>query len=344
MSLIAIITDTHFGANNSNNMFLRYQDKYFENLVQTLTELGVTDLFHAGDLYDVRKSINFKTLRQSASFFRERMLAAPFNVHIVVGNHDSYSKNTLKINAPNELLGWTDFKIYQEPEEIEIDGRRIAVIPWICHDNEQRCVQLIEDTYADVCIGHFDIAGFGMSKEIINKVGLSRSIFKKFVRTFSGHFHLPSEQDNIIYVGSPYQLSWSDYGDTKRVILYDTKTDSIRSLENEESIFEKIYYKDGIEVEDGVYNDKILKIYTDESHDSYKFDLFVKRIQEQNPYSVSVIDGVKSSDVVSDIADMNKDTMEFLVECIDALDIPAPDKDETKALMLKLYTKAQEII
>lgn len=344
MSLIAIIADTHFGVSNSNNMFLRYQDNYFRSLVEQLTKLGVTDLIHAGDLYDVRKSINFKTLRQTANFFRERMIAAPFNVHIIVGNHDSYSKNTLKVNAPMELLDWTDFKIYEKPAEIEIDGEKILMMPWICLDNENKSYKMIEETFASVCIGHFDISGFGMSKEIINKAGVSRSIFKKFKHTFSGHFHLPSEQDNIIYVGSPYQLTWSDYGDTKRVILYDTKTHSLSYLENENNIFDKIQYTEGM-VLDNNYTDKIIKIYTPEGYDAYKFDLFLKKLEEQHPFNVSVIDSVPYGDSNASVEDvMSKDTMTFLVECVDAnQEATEADQYELKELLFKLYIKAQEL-
>lgn len=343
MAIIAKIADTHFGVGNSNGMFLRYQDRYFKDLVQQLADRGVTDLIHAGDLYDVRKTINFKTLRETARFFRERMLVAPFNVHLIVGNHDSYSKNTLKINAINELLNWTPFKIYQEPTEIEIDGCKILMMPWICADNEKQCYELLEKSFADICVGHFDISGFGMSKEVINQSGVPRSIFNKFKRTFSGHFHLPSEQDNIIYVGSPYQLTWSDYGDTKRVILYDTETNAIEYLENKDDIFKKIYYSPDIKLEDGEYEDKIVKIYATDVANSYEFDNFVKKVESHNPYSVSVIDMMEYDTSSNVEVNMTKDTMSFLADCVSAMDIKDSEKDEVKALMLKLYTKAQEL-
>lgn len=343
MSLIAIIADTHLGVSNSNNMFLKYQGNYFKNLVDKLSKLGVTDLIHAGDLYDVRKAINIKTLRETSHFFREMMMEAPFNVHIIVGNHDSYNKNTLKINAPNELLGWTDFFIYQEPQEVVIGNCKILMMPWICADNEEKSYRLLEQSFSDVCIGHFDIAGFGMSKEVINQSGISRFIFKKFKHTFSGHFHLPSEQDNIIYVGSPYQLTWSDYGDIKRVILYDTETFSMSLMENDDNIFEKIHYSDGLKIEE-IYEHKIIKIYAQENYDAYKFDNFVKKIQDQNPYSISIIDSIGGTSIEElRGANMIKDTMEFLVECVDEIDASGSERDEVKALMLKLYSKAQEL-
>lgn len=342
MAVIAVIADTHFGVSNSNGMFLRYQDRYFKGLIEDLTRKGVTDLFHAGDLYDVRKNINFKTLRETAAFFRERMISAPFNVHIVVGNHDSYNKNSLKINAPKELLDWTDFKIYDDPTEIAIDGTKILLMPWMCNDNVEKSHYMLDQTYADVCIGHFDISGFGMSKEVINKVGMPRSIFQKFKKVFSGHFHLPSNQDNILYVGSPYQLTWSDYGDIKRVALYDTKTDELSYIENHDSIFEKVYYVPGIEPEDK-YHDKIVKVYGSNDSNAYEFDKFVRKIEEQIPYSLSVIETTGTSS--NEVLDLNitKDTMSFLVDFIDTMEIKSTEKDEIKTLMLKLYHKAQEL-
>lgn len=344
MALVAYIADTHFGANNSNNLFLKYHDRYFEKLVIDLEAIGITDLFHLGDLYDVRKSVNFKTLRESAHFFRERMMAAKFNFHIIVGNHDSYHKSSLKINAPNELLNWTDFKIYQEPTEISVNDTKFLIVPWICNDNAELSMDMIENSMADICLGHFDISGFGMSKEVINKAGLSRSMFRKFSKTFSGHFHLPSDQDNITYVGSPYQLTWSDYSDIKRVIIHDTVTGALSYIENHNTIFEKIFYTEGYEL-DQVYTDKIVKLYTDTAwHDSYKFDKFVQRLQEQNPYSISIINTVSYDEDSSCDANMTKDTMEFLVDHIDNLSEEHDQyKSDVKSLLFGLYNKAQEL-
>ena len=36
--------------------------------------------------------------------------------------------------------------------------------------------------------------------------------FLKFDKVFTGHYHMKSRQDNIVYLGNPYQLYWNDYG------------------------------------------------------------------------------------------------------------------------------------
>lgn len=342
MSKIALIADTHFGISNSNNLFLQYQSDFFHTLKAALIKEGITDLIHLGDLYDVRKSINFKTLDTSFNFFTNNFLDAPFQTHIIVGNHDSYNKYSLKINAPRTLLDWSPFKIYDKPEEIEIDGCKILIIPWICKDNTDECHKALDESFADICCGHFDISGFNMSKFIINQSGLKRDLFKKFNRTFSGHFHLPSNQESIMYIGSPYQLSWNDYGDTKRVVIYDTQTDELEYLENANFIYEKINYAEGYKLRDN-YANKIVKVYVNDSLNSYEFDAFMRKLNDQNPYSVTVIDQVDYDGINDSISFAKKDTMEFLVEYIDEMEFEIGEKDLLKELMLNLYDKAQEI-
>jgi DNA repair exonuclease SbcCD nuclease subunit len=342
MSKIALIADTHFGVSNSGNFFLNYQEKYFDQLYSDLVKIGISDLFHLGDMYDVRKSINFKTLKKTGEFFVQRFLNAPFNVHVIVGNHDSYNKNSLAINAPRELLGWSEFNIYDYPTELKIDGENIAIIPWICSENAEECFDFLDDTMANICFGHFDIAGFSMNKDIVNRAGISRTVFSKFKKTFSGHFHLPSSQDNIIYVGSPYQMSWTDYGDTKRVIIYDTKTGEISFLYNYDTIFEKIYFTNESEL-NILYTDKIVKVYASGNYDSYKLDLFISALNKQDPQSVNVIETVNFEDVDEQSDAAQKDTMEFLVEYVDKIDFSDEDRSYTKELLLEYYNRAQEV-
>jgi predicted neutral ceramidase superfamily lipid hydrolase len=93
------------------------------------------------------------------------------------------------------------------------------------------------------------------------------------------------------------------------------------------------------------YTDKIIKIYTPEGYDAYKFDLFLKKLEEQRPFNISVIDSVPYGDSNISVEDvMSKDTMTFLVECVNAnTEASDGDKDECKELLFKLYTKAQEL-
>ena len=45
----------------------------------------------------------------------------------------------------------------------------------------------------------------------------TKKIFEKFDTVFSGHFHHKSDDGQIYYLGAPYEITWSDYNDPKRI-------------------------------------------------------------------------------------------------------------------------------
>lgn len=341
MALIAIFGDTHFGASNSNDFFINYQDEFFREIFPILKSLGVTHFIHLGDIYDVRKSINYKVLKRTFSFFTEALLKSGFDIHLLVGNHDAYYKNSLEINAVRELLGWTGFNIYDSPQEIQIDSKKFLMMPWICSDNQEEALSLLDSSSADVCCGHFDISGFYMMKNVMNRSGLASSIFDKFTRTFSGHYHIPGDNNRIMYVGTPYELTWADYGDKKRIILYDTETDKLQLLENTKNIFEKIFYEKGVDISDKDYYNKIIKIYVDQRDNGYEFDQFLKSVQEHNPRTINVIENVTTVEDETISEFIKKDTLEFLTEYIDEQE--SDTAYELKILMQDLYNTALEL-
>lgn len=68
---------------------------------------------------------------------------------------------------------------------------------------------------------HADIAGASMNGNTLSLRGLSPQIFPKSLPTFSGHFHKPHSLrgGTITYVGSPYQTTLSEAGQSKRLLL-----------------------------------------------------------------------------------------------------------------------------
>ena len=63
-------------------------------------------------------------------------------VHCIVGNHDTYFKNTNEVNSPKKLFGsrYPDFHIYDTPVELTFDNTKIAMVPWINKGNEQESI------------------------------------------------------------------------------------------------------------------------------------------------------------------------------------------------------------
>ena len=85
-----------------------------------------------GDVVDRRKYISYRIANDFRSRFIERFKELNIDLHIVIGNHATYYKNTNDVNSMNELVGEDSLtSIYSEPQVVEFDGVPIQFIPWI---------------------------------------------------------------------------------------------------------------------------------------------------------------------------------------------------------------------
>ena len=102
---IALITDTHFGARNDSQIFTDHFMKFYNDIFfPYLEENDIKTLIHLGDLVDRRKYINYVTLNSIRRDFIFRLGDMGVDTHIIIGNHDTYYKNTNRINAVQELF------------------------------------------------------------------------------------------------------------------------------------------------------------------------------------------------------------------------------------------------
>ncbi len=129
---LAIITDTHFGARNDNQNFNDYFYKFYDNIFfPTLVERDIKTVIHMGDVMDRRKYVSYKTATDFRQKFINRFEELGIDLHITIGNHDTYYKNTSEVNSMHELLWNSDINIYTDPEVVNFDGLPILLMPWI---------------------------------------------------------------------------------------------------------------------------------------------------------------------------------------------------------------------
>ena len=244
---IAIINDTHFGARNDNSNFNEYFYKFCDDIFfPTLKKNNIKTCIHLGDLMDRRKFVSYKTSRDFRKRFVSPFVEMGIDLHIMIGNHDTFYKNTNDVNSVVELLGGRhdNIKIYSEAEEVVFDDTKILFLPWINSQNTFSSEKIIKKTDAEVCMGHLEIAGFQMMKGLLNEHGLSKNIFRKFDSVFSGHFHIKSDDGHIYYLGAPYEIYWNDCEDKKGFHIFDTETREMERIWNPLTIHKKIKYDD----------------------------------------------------------------------------------------------------
>ena len=348
---VAIITDQHFGVRGDSIHFLEYYEKFYaETFFPKLCEEGVNTLLVLGDTFDHRKSVNFNTLHQAKSMFFNILKKNSIEVYMLVGNHDTYFKNTNKVNSPELLLAeYDNINVISEPSTITLDGVDICMIPWICSENVEDSKAELTNTSASICMGHFEIAGFAMHRGMESEEGLDRSMFNRFGTVFSGHYHHKSSKGNIHYLGNPAQLTWSDYDDPRGFHLFNVHTQELEFVENPNIMYHKIVYDDtqqtAMEINDmdiDHLKNKFIKVIVSNKTNPVLYDQFVARLDSVGPLDLTLIeDGIDlTNDIEDDIIDEAEDTISTINRFVDIALIDGIESNRAKTMMRELYIEA----
>jgi DNA repair exonuclease SbcCD nuclease subunit len=347
---VAIITDQHFGARNDSIAFLDYFQKFYDStFFPTLEEHGITDILVLGDTFDRRKYVNFYALQRAKEMFFDRLSDAGINVHMLAGNHDTYFKNTNDVNSPDLLLKeYTNINVIDKPTTIAIDGTDICMMPWICPDNYQESVDHMKNTKAEICMGHFEIAGFAMYRGMESHDGLSKETFDKFDMVFSGHYHHKSDDGHIYYVGNPYELTWQDYNDPRGFHLFDLGSRELTFIRNPFSMFARVEYNDKeqepIDLDAVDLQGKYVKLVVVNKTDYYKFDRFTQKLYNKGCHDIKVVEDMSEfteGELVDESINL-EDTLSVLGHYVDSVETDF-DKEKIKNYMRALYTEAVNI-
>ena len=345
---VAILGDLHIGARGSAEHFVRYFSKFFEEVfIPYLVKNNIKTVIQLGDLFDKRQSCNIFALNEFRRAFLDKLKALDIQVIVLCGNHDVYYKNTNEINSPETLVEWYDnLQVFVESAETEIEGERFLILPWINKSNFDASKKAIEATRAKICVGHLELSGFKMYKNSVNEDGMAADIFKRFEYVFSGHFHHRSNQGSIHYLGTPYEMTWQDWGDTKGFHTFDLGTRELEFIENPLAMYIVNKYEDDYvpeEFEEERYTNRIVKILVDKKEDAVMFEAFYQRLVNSHPAELIIVERAPELTLAGDIENAaSKTTGEVLDAYIDNLNTDK-DKLRLKKLMQSVYNDAMNM-
>ena len=346
---IAILNDTHFGVRNDSPAFIKYQNRFYDELFfPYLKENNIKTLIHLGDVVDRRKFINHNTAHNFKNHFWNKLEQDGIDTHIIIGNHDTYYKNTNEVNALQNLEINKNSKVYTQTTEVEFDNLPILFIPWICDDNEVESVEKIKNSTSPIAMGHLEVKGFEMHNGHFNEHGQEKSMFKRFEKVLSGHFHKKSDDGQIYYMGTQYEMTWSDYNCPKGFHIFDTDTRDLTRVSNNIKMFKKIIYDDKQtnynEFDITPYDECFVKLIISQKTDNDMFNNLMDKLYNQiNVHSVDVIEDMSDVNVSvkQDIIEQGEDTLTFLGNYIDQTNTDL-DKQKLKAFAKELYSEASE--
>ena len=341
---VAIITDTHYGARKGSDHLHNYFEMFYRDVFfPSLEKYQVDTVIHMGDIFDSRKSIDLKSLEWSKKVVFEPL--KKYNVYAIVGNHDCYYKDTNYVNSPELLLrAYPNIKLYSKATEIEIDKLKILMLPWINSENFAETKELIDGCESKVAMGHLEINGFRATRGHMMENGMDTSVFDKFDRVYSGHFHTRSTDGKIYYLGNPYEMYWNDVNDTRGFHIFDTNTLELTPINNPYKLFYNVYYDDTNYklFNTSIYKNKIVKVIVRKKSNIKEFEKFIDKLYASGVQDLKIIENFEIQE--SEEFDINEDenTLSILNRYIEESEFDL-DKNIIKNIFQDLYREACEV-
>ena len=347
---VAVITDTHFGARNDSQQFLDYFLDFIENqFIPECEKRNITHILHLGDLMDRRKFVNYNTLNQVRERFIQKIQNTGMTMWCLVGNHDTYFKNTNNINSLKELFTerFTCFVPIEKPHLLDVfGGLKIGMVPWINRENEAECMEFIQHCDADILCGHFELNGYEVLRGVKFDHGMDDRILRRFDKVLSGHFHIKHQKNNVHYLGTPYQITFSDLNEKKGFYILDTETKELEFIENTNKMFLSIQYTDELYDSNpdlSVYANKYVKLFIEQNKNQSKLDDFVEKLYDEKVSSLTIVeDDTTNNDETDKLADMSLDTLSMIYKEAEDFysSIEGIDVNKLKRLIQDIYMEA----
>ena len=341
---VAIITDTHYGARKGSKHLHDYFEKFYDDVFfPTLEKEGITTVIHMGDAFDSRKSIDYQSLEWAKRVVFDRL--KKYDVHMIVGNHDCYYKNTNNVNSPGLLLQtYKNIKTYNKIEEVVIDNLKVLFIPWINAENYQDSVNAIKVSDSICAMGHLELNGFRAHRGHVMEEGMACDVFEKFDKVFSGHYHTRSDNGRIFYLGNPYEMFWNDVNDTRGFHIFNTDTLTHTSVNNPYKLFYNIYYEDTNHklFNATEYENKIVKVIVRKKSKPKDFEKFIDKLYSVGVQDLKIIENFDLQENEDFEIGEEENTLSILNRYIDESETQY-DKSIIKNIFQDLYKQACEV-
>jgi len=342
---VAILTDTHYGARKGLKYLHDHFELFYKNVFfPSLKEHGVEAVIHMGDAFDSRKSIDYQSLE-----WAKRVVFEPlrdYEVHMIIGNHDCYYKNTNSVNSPSLLLQtYPNIRTYSSPQTVKVGGLDIMMVPWICSENYDETLNQIKKTKAKVSMGHLELQGFRVNRNLVmEEHGTDPKIFDKFTKVFSGHYHTRSDNGKIFYLGNPYEMYWNDVNDTRGFHIFDTETLEHTPINNPYKLFYNIYYEDTpYQMFDArEYVNKIVKVIVRKKSKPKDFEKFIDKLYTVGIQELKIIENFEIQENEEFEISEDENTLTILNRYIEESDFEF-DKTIIKGIFQDLYRQACEV-
>jgi DNA repair exonuclease SbcCD nuclease subunit len=307
-----------------------------------LKENNIKTIFHLGDVFDRRKYINFKTLNQVRTRFFEPLKDMGVKCIAICGNHDTYYRNNNRVNSLEELLThYPNWQIYSEPTEIMISSGCVALLPWINPENEEASAKFLSETSCSILLGHLELCGFQSMRGVFVEQGYESKYFDKFEYVLTGHYHVKSSRDNIHYLGTQYEMAFSDVWEEKGFHVFDFSSRTLSFVKNTKKLFFTFDYYESRpqEIDYSSLKDCYVKIFIKERTKAAAFEKYMDKFYEAGVAELAVTEEVTTNPELVAV-DIHKDTLQLLHEELELIDDKSINKNKLAKIVDEAYNTA----
>lgn len=340
---ILILTDQHFMYKKSSKIYMDYMLKFYNNVLFPYIENNnISIIIDCGDTTDNRKFLELDGIYRMKTEYYDKLKHC--TIHTIVGNHQTFYKNSNYINTPELILKeYENITVYPEITTINIDELDIDLIPWINENNFESTQQYINQSTSKIAIGHLEITSATMFPGHFVKNGTDPILFEKYSKVLSGHLHFRHQIKNIYYIGNVCQLNRGDEGAIRGFAVLDTDTLKVEYVNNPYKLFKTIYYNDSINDYNNFdileYQDTFTKLVVEERNDICTYDVLVSKLYEVCHELKIIEKNIVDNLIYSNTIDIEQqDTITVFSEYIDSMNID--NVDELKSIIRGVYAEA----
>lgn len=315
-----IIGDIHLDMKHGDINFLKYQILFFNNLTEYISKnkTNISKIIFLGDIFTNNKIIDVSVLAYALKLFEDLSI---FNIPIIMinGNHVIYHKNSYDVDSVNLVFkNRSNLNLKMFKNYLIMDNS--VFFNW--KNTKEEYVEMFEEIDTkniEYVYGHFDLYGFLHTQYSENKDETSlrktdiKKYFPKLKKIISGHYHIPQEDDDVLYPGIPYQLSWAE---TDLNLGFTILEDNIFTLkENNFKIFEKIHIQTIQDIKNYKYVDqdynRYFKLIYDNRDMEKDIQKFKDKLTEKNNTVTTINNFDFVIDVKSDDSEINNDNLQL---------------------------------
>ena len=349
---VVLLGDPHAGVHNGSKHFSEFQLGYLKDVIKFCVESNIMEIWCAGDMFEVRKNTNTEVLDDWKMEFFNALEDNKIILRVLVGNHDMYFKNTISPNALSVHLNeYENVVIYDYPYEMEITKENsVLFVPWMCQENEEVSMEFIRNTKCNIVMGHFEVKG-AMMNGVACEDGLPLSEFKKFDVALSGHFHTKGQYEKMMYIGTPYETSWADYGEDKGIHTLDLNTLEIEFFKNPNRLYFKIHYRESLDMDKHLsnehYKDSYVRVIVEDREDFKKYEKWLMKLEMMGMRELKIVEPYLERNSEDSDIEFNGEidvitTNELISDYIE--EVYPENKSKLNKLMQGLHAEAQRIM